>query len=152
MVLELNEENLQSEELLALMKRAGETCLFCENIPHDDSSAEVSVSFVTPGEIQQINREYRDKDSVTDVLSFPQYENREEMAEEEYLCLGDVIICPERAEEQAEEYGHSYTREMVYLMVHSMFHLLGYDHMNEEDKKIMRAKEEKVMTFMEIER
>ncbi len=152
MIMELNDNNIQKPELLALMKKAGEACLFVEDLPVDDESVEVSVSFVDKDEIKALNSMYRDKDSVTDVLSFPQYESQDEMREEEYLCLGDVIICPQKALEQAEEYGHSYTREMVYLMVHSMFHLLGYDHMQEDEKAVMRAREERVMKFMEIER
>ena len=129
MLLELNDENIQEASLIELMKKAGELCLEHE-----------------------INHQYRDKDAVTDVLSFPQYESQEEMFAEEYLCMGDVMICPEKAAEQAEEYGHSYEREMVYLMVHSMFHLLGYDHMTEEDKQEMREKEEAVMEEMGITR
>ena len=152
MLLELNDENLQEPSLIELMKKAGELCLIHEGVPHDDDSVEVSVSFIAKDEIREINLQYRDKDSITDVLSFPQYESQEEMLAEEYLCIGDVIICPERAAEQAEEYGHSYEREMVYLMVHSMFHLLGYDHMTEEDKKEMREKEEAVMEEMGITR
>ncbi len=152
MIMELNENNVQKPELLALMKKAGEACLFVEDLPIADERVEVSVSFVDKDEIKELNSTYRDKDSVTDVLSFPQYESQDEMREEEYLCLGDVIICPQRALEQAEEYGHSYTREMVYLMVHSMFHLLGYDHMDEDEKAVMRSREERVMKFMEIER
>ncbi|MBQ4339870.1 MAG: rRNA maturation RNase YbeY [Firmicutes bacterium] len=152
MLLELNDENIQEASLIELMKKAGELCLEHEGIPNDDESTEVSLSFVTKEEIREINHQYRDKDAVTDVLSFPQYESQEEMLAEEYLCMGDVMICPEKAAEQAEEYGHSYEREMVYLMVHSMFHLLGYDHMTEEDKQEMREKEEAVMEEMGITR
>lgn len=150
MIIELNDELQQEEQLLAYMKQAGELCLKNEGLDFDDESTEVSLSFVTPEEIRQINRDYREKDAVTDVLSFPQYNSREEILQEPYVCLGDVIICPERAREQAEEYGHSYTREMVYLMVHSMLHLLGYDHMEEEEKAVMRAREEAVMNEMGI--
>ncbi|MBQ3390473.1 MAG: rRNA maturation RNase YbeY [Firmicutes bacterium] len=150
MIIELNDELQQEEQLLAYMKQAGELCLKNEGLDFDDESTEVSLSFVTPEEIRQINRDYREKDAVTDVLSFPQYNSREEILQEPYVCLGDVIICPGRAREQAEEYGHSYTREMVYLMVHSMLHLLGYDHMEEEEKAVMRAREEAVMNEMGI--
>ncbi|MDO4482062.1 MAG: rRNA maturation RNase YbeY [Bacillota bacterium] len=150
MILVLNDENIQDSGLISLMKKAGETCLRLEGVPFDDESAEVSVSFVSKEEIREINAEYRDKDSVTDVLSFPQYENLSEIRSEPYICLGDVIICPERAAEQAEDYGHSYEREMIYLMVHSMFHLLGYDHMDDEEKRIMRDKEESVMNELGI--
>ena len=150
MIIELNDELQQEESLLSLMKQAGELCLKNEGLEFGDETTEVSLSFVSPEEIREINREYREKDAVTDVLSFPQYNDQEEIREEAYACLGDVIICPERAREQSEEYGHSYTREMVYLMVHSMLHLLGYDHMTEEEKAVMRAREEAVMNEMEI--
>ncbi len=150
MIIELNDELQQEESLIALMKQAGELCLKNEGLDFSDETTEVSLSFVSPEEIREINRDYRDKDAVTDVLSFPQYNDQEEIKREPYACLGDVIICPERAREQAEEYGHSYTREMVYLMVHSMLHLLGYDHMEEDEKAVMRAREEAVMTEMDI--
>lgn len=150
MIIELNDELQQEESLIALMKQAGELCLKNEGLDFRDDTTEVSLSFVSPEEIREINRDYREKDAVTDVLSFPQYNDQEEIKQEPYVCLGDVIICPERAREQAEEYGHSYTREMVYLMVHSMLHLLGYDHMEEDEKAVMRAREEAVMTEMDI--
>ena len=150
MIIELNDELQQEESLIALMKQAGELCLKNEGLDFSDDTTEVSLSFVSPEEIREINRDYREKDAVTDVLSFPQYNDQEEIKREPYACLGDVIICPERAREQAEEYGHSYTREMVYLMVHSMLHLLGYDHMEEDEKAVMRAREEAVMTEMDI--
>ena len=152
MIIELNDELQQEESLLALMKQAGELCLKNEGLEYSDETTEVSLSFVSPEEIREINREYRDKDAVTDVLSFPQYNDQDEIREEVYACLGDVIICPERAREQAEEYGHSYTREMVYLMVHSMLHLLGYDHMEEDEKAVMREREEAVMNQIGVSR
>jgi probable rRNA maturation factor len=100
-----------------------------------------------------MNRDYRDKDSATDVLSFPQYEDvLTESENEVHVLLGDIVISLERAMEQAEDFGHSLTRELCYLTVHSMFHLFGYDHMTEEDKKIMRAKEEKILTAAGITR
>ena len=91
-------------------------------------------------------------DSVTDVLSFPQFEDKEQMPSEGELCLGDVVICVERAQQQAEEYGHSFEREMVYLLVHSLLHLLGYDHMDDDEKAIMREKEEHVMEHVDLRR
>lgn len=152
MMIILNDENQQEEALIDVMKQAGELCLAREGLPSGDETAEVSLSFVSKEEIQKINLLYREKDAVTDVLSFPQYESQQEMLEEEYLCLGDVMICPERAREQAEEYGHSYQREMVYLMVHSMLHLLCYDHMEDAEKAVMREKEEAVMQELGIAR
>ena len=152
------------------MKRAAELCLEGEEL--DPSQFSVSVSFVDKPEIQRLNREYRGVDEVTDVLSFPQYDSlfdlydeledadlAEEDAEyaamdgiedDEEMALGDVVICEEKCAEQAEEFGHSYERELIYLFVHSICHLLGYDHMTDEDKAEMRAKEEAVMTELNI--
>lgn len=136
------------------MEKALSVILSGEGI--DDEGAEVSVSFVTPEEIQSLNREYRGVDSVTDVLSFPQFDSVDDlidMQEETGVAeLGDVVICMERALSQAEEFGHPLEREVIYLFVHSILHLLGYDHMEEEDKKVMRAREEEVMTELGIER
>ena len=119
----------------------------------DPDIAEISLSFVSMDEIHQLNRDYRGVDRPTDVLSFPMVDDFEQLAEmyeqldewPEELLLGDVVICIEKALAQAEEYGHSKEREIVYLFTHSVLHLLGYDHMDEEDKKIMRAREEEVM-------
>ncbi|MCR1897860.1 rRNA maturation RNase YbeY [Irregularibacter muris] len=116
---------------------------------------EVSISFVSNEEIQELNREYRNKNTPTDVLSFPLVE-REDLdnmvqAQEEIL-LGDIIISISKALEQAEEYGHSFSRELSYLTVHGIYHLLGYDHMTQEEKKAMREKEEAVMEALQINR
>ena len=136
------------------MARALSVVLEKEGI--DEEGAEVSVSFVTPEEIQELNRDYRNVDRVTDVLSFPQYDSVDdmiEMQEETGVAeLGDVGICMERAKEQAEDFGHPLEREVIYLFVHSILHLLGHDHMEEEDKKEMRAREDEVMTELGIER
>ena len=152
MNIRLNEDNIQQEEIIKLMKEAGELCLEEEGLPFDDTT-EVSISFVSPLQIKELNAAYRDKDSETDVLSFPQYETLEEMKKEKnFLCLGDIIICPQIAAIQADECQHSLTRELVYLMVHSMFHLLGYDHQQEEQQRIMRKKEEKIMEKIGVTR
>ena len=109
--------------------------------------------FVGPDEIQALNSEYRGIDRVTDVLSFPQFAAlADEVPEVGEICLGDVVICKDKAEAQAEEFGHSFERELVYLFVHSVLHLLGYDHEEENDKKIMRQREEEIMAYMEIPR
>ena len=99
-----------------------------------------------------VNREYRGIDKVTDVLSFPQFENMGEMPSDGEICLGDVVICDEKVRQQAEEYGHSYDRELVYLFVHSLLHLAGYDHMEEDEKTIMRTKEEEIMQQVDLRR
>jgi len=153
MQLIFDEDNIPAKELCDKFEEAVKCCLLYENIEEDN--IEVSVSFVSPEEIQEINREHRNIDSVTDVLSFPQFDDIEEMLEAAKIqpaALGDVVICTERAKEQAEEYGHSIEREMVYLFVHSIFHLLGYDHMIDEEKQEMRVAEETVMSKLGLER
>ena len=117
-------------------------CLREEQLPED---VEVDLLFVDNEAIREMNLEYRDKDSATDVLSFPMYEPDEEIDDEEEVLLGDIVISLERAQEQCEEYGHSLEREVMYLLVHGLLHLAGYDHMDEEDKKVMRAQEEKLL-------
>ena len=107
------------------------------------------MTFVDNNRIHELNKEYRDKDSATDVLSFPLGENGEYDIDEDNGCklLGDIVISMERAMEQAELYGHSLQREVAYLTVHSMLHLLGYDHEKSGmDRVRMREKEEWVMT------
>lgn len=108
---------------------------------------EISFSVVDEDEIRSLNRDYRRKDSVTDVLSFPVFE-RDEI--EDSGLLGDVVICAKRAQEQAEEFGHSYEREIIYLTVHSILHLLGYDHEIEEEKIEMRSLEKEIMKELEV--
>ncbi|MFR8235876.1 MAG: rRNA maturation RNase YbeY [Anaerovoracaceae bacterium] len=146
----LEEGQVVDEGLLAKMKEAGELLLSEESI--DAVRAEISLTFVLPEEIKSLNAQYRGVDSVTDVLSFPQFESPEDFPEAGELCLGDVVICVERAEEQAAEYGHSKERELVYLFVHSLLHLLGYDHMEEDEKRVMREKEEHVMEHVDLRR
>ena len=110
--------------------------------------AEVSVTFVDNEEIRRLNARFRDKDSETDVLSFPLGENGEYDVNHDTgaKLLGDVVISMEKAAEQAQTFGHSFEREVCYLTVHSMLHLIGYDHMEPEEKRVMRLKEESVMT------
>lgn len=124
----------------------------------------VNVSIVSQEEIRELNRDNRDVDKVTDVLSFPMLEWREpekllhEISQYDYdpdtkcVFLGDIILCKQRIEEQAKEYGHSLLRESVYLTLHGVLHLMGYDHMVDEDKKIMRNKEEEILKILGSER
>jgi len=135
-----------SPEILETMKKSAARCLELEGV--DESRTEISVSFVEAEEIKRLNAEYRQVDSVTDVLSFPQFDDMSDIPEEGEICLGDVVICRQRAEEQAEEFGHSFEREIIYLFTHSILHLLGYDHMTDEDKSEMRAREEERMEYL----
>lgn len=116
--------------------------------------AEVDVTIVDDEEIHRLNRDYRGMDKPTDVLSFALDEEDEDEPEliggpEEHL-LGDIIISAETACRQAEEYGHGLERELVYLAIHGFFHLLGYDHMTEEDKAEMRPKEEEALRAINL--
>lgn len=112
--------------------------------------AELSVTFVENERIQEINREYRDKDRPTDVISFAMEEMGEGEMEINYggdapRILGDIIISIQKAEEQAEEYGHSVKRELGFLALHGLLHLLGYDHENEVDEKVMFDKQKEIL-------
>ena len=134
-----------TNDIIEIVKKSISEVLKEENL---DDNVQVSISFVGDEEIQELNRDFRGVDSSTDVLSFPM---DDEFKIEETI-LGDVIINTKRVVEQAKEFGHSNTRELSYLTVHSILHLLGYDHMEEEDKTIMRAKEKSIMKSLEIYR
>ena len=123
-----------------------------------DSKLIMTITFTTPEEIRKINKKYRKIDKATDVLSFPMFEKAEldeKIKNKDFLyedVLGDVIISIDKVKEQAEEYGHSFERELSYMLVHGFYHLMGYDHIEEEDKKIMRPKEEKILNELKITR
>lgn len=183
------------DEIRELMQSAAEQALENEfgaaleeiDLRIEDLPVDLSVSVVGYDEIQELNRDFRGIDRVTDVLSFPQFADRnqllemfgeyetvddeeaedsEEMSEDECfedecfedeewdpgVVLGDVVICYDRAVEQAEEYGTGIRRELVYLFVHSVFHLLGYDHMEEDERAEMRRREEQVLTAIQVTR
>lgn len=117
----------------------------------------VSVTLTTPENIRKYNKEYRNIDKETDVLSFPMFEKSElptiissNMEFED--VLGDMIISIQRVKQQAEEYGHSFERELAYMVVHSFYHLMGEDHMEEEERLVMRKKEEYVLDSLGIKR
>ncbi|OPJ56993.1 rRNA maturation RNase YbeY [Alkalithermobacter paradoxus] len=110
---------------------------------------EVSLSFVDNEEIHYLNREYRGVDRPTDVLSFPLLDDSFDIEEK---ALGDIVISLEKALEQSKEYNHSFEREVAFLVCHSMFHLMGYDHDTDENTKVMREKEERVLSKLNIVR
>lgn len=117
---------------------------------------EMSVNFVDNREIQELNRNYRQKDSPTDVISFAMQETGEGEVNIQGLdmpvILGDIVISVDRTKEQAEEYGHSLEREFAFLTVHGFLHLLGYDHLTEEDEKEMFSKQNEILSEFGIER
>ena len=128
-----------------------EKCFVEENL--QDKKLYVNMIFTTPDEIRKINKQFRKIDKVTDVLSFPMFA-KEEISKIKpngiQYILGDIVICIQKVQEQAIEYGHSFKRELAYMVVHSFYHLMGYDHIEEKDKKEMRIKEEKILKDLSI--
>ena len=147
------EENNEYENII---KKVVQECFKEENLL--DSKLYISITLTNPSNIRKINKEYRNIDKETDVLSFPMFEKNEldeKIKNKDFLyedVLGDIVISIERVKEQAEEYGHSFERELAYMVVHGFYHLMGYDHIKEEDKLIMRPKEEKVLKGLNIQR
>lgn len=135
-----------------LVRRCCHAVLVQENF---EGSAEISVTFVNDAQIRDLNKQHRNIDKATDVLSFPLGENGEYDVNMETgaKVLGDIVISMERAVAQAEEYGHPLQREVAFLTVHSMLHLLGYDHVNGGLEAVhMREKEEAVLTQLGLKR
>lgn len=143
-----------TKEYRALIKKAVKHVLAKSAL---GNGYEISVTIVDNEEIREINREFRQIDRATDVLSFPMLEFEDveaplEDTETDFeMPLGDIVLSLERAAEQAEEYGHSTEREIAFLTVHSMLHLLGYDHIDEADRLKMRAKEKQLMKELDLE-
>ena len=121
-----------------------------------DPECEVSLSIVSNDEIQEINKQFREIDAPTDVLSFPllTFEEGEQadVNENNEIMLGDIIISIDKAKAQAEEYGHGLKRELAFLTAHSMLHLMGYDHMEEEEQKEMFKKQDDILNNLGITR
>lgn len=133
-----------------LIEDCAKTALEEENITDD---AELSVTFTDNENIKKLNSEFRGIDRETDVLSFPLGDGEFECDPDNgAILLGDIVISLERAAAQAEEYGHSFRREVAFLITHSLFHLLGYDHMNEDEEREMFSKQEKVLEKIGIVR
>lgn len=138
------------------VKKVLEKCFKEEGL--ENSNLLITVTFTNPENIRKINKEYRNIDKATDVLSFPMFERNEiqDMIKKQEFehedMLGDLVISVEKVKEQAEEYGHSFERELSYMLVHGFYHLMGYDHVKEEDKKEMRPKEEKILNDLKISR
>ena len=154
----INLENTQEQVALepVVLERVQEGLQAVARLNDLAAEAEVDVTIVDDTEIHELNREYRGMDKPTDVLSFALDEDSEDSDEPELLgapeehLYGDIIISAETALRQAEEYGHGLERELTYLAVHGMFHLLGYDHMTEAEKAVMRAKEEEALRAINL--
>ena len=130
-------------DLRRLVKRAVIATLEFEDFGR---RAEVSVTFTDNEKIHALNREYRNVDRLTDVLSFPLSDGEDYDTDGDAVLLGDIVISLERAQTQAEEYGHSFEREVAFLTVHSMLHLLGYDHeTSPEDERDMFARQDEIL-------
>ena len=145
----------ENEEYNKLINKVIEECF--KNEKMESLKLYVSITLTVPDEIQKINKLYRKIDKPTDVLSFPMFEKEEiqKLKDEHYDVydvLGDIIISIPRVQEQAIEYGHSFERELAYMCVHGFYHLMGYDHMCDEDKEKMRAKEDEVLNALNITR
>lgn len=149
----LDETNEVQQAHIELVESLLQHAATIENI---EDGTEVSVTFVTNDAIQEINRDYRDKDQPTDVISFAMEElgdgEMEVVIEGMPRMLGDIIISIDRTQEQAEDFGHSFERELGFLAVHGFLHLLGYDHMNEVDEKIMFGKQDEILLSYGLER
>lgn len=145
----------QNEEYEKTIYKVIEECFKNEKL--DGLKLYISITLTVPEVIQELNAKYREIDKPTDVLSFPMFEPDEiaEMISENYQieeALGDMVISIPKVKEQAIEYGHSFERELAYMVVHSFYHIMGYDHMVESDKVVMRAKEDEILNKLHITR
>lgn len=145
----------ENEEYEKIINTVLEECFKTENL--ETLNVYMSIILTIPEEIRKINKEFRNIDKETDVLSFPMFEKEELQNISEYIgeipeVLGDIIVSIERVKQQAEEYGHSFERELAYMIVHGFYHIMGEDHIEEEDKVKMRAKEENILNKLNIKR
>lgn len=154
LIIDNRQEKFEIEE--SLIKKLEEIIIESLKYEEYELDYEVSLSFVENEEIRELNRDFRGKDSITDVLSFPLLDDEFDLFVDEEMefieSLGDIVISLDRAYEQSEEYNHSFFREICFLVTHSIFHLLGYDHDTEENTKIMRSKEEYILNKLNITR
>lgn len=146
----------ECKEYENIIKKVVEQCFIEENL--ENSKLYISITLTTPEHIHEINKQYRNVDKETDVLSFPMFEKYEldnKIKNQDFEhedVLGDIVISIEKVKGQAEEYGHSFEREFSYMIVHGFYHLMGYDHIEEKDKIVMRPKEENVLNKLGIRR
>lgn len=145
----------ENTKYLELVEKVIEKAFYTEGI--DKINLYINVILTNPENIRKANKEYRNIDKETDVLSFPMFEKQEiekmmQDGNNTQDILGDIIISIPRVEEQAKEYGHSFEREFAYMLIHGFYHLMGYDHIEDDDKKQMREKEENVLNLLNISR
>lgn len=144
----------ENDEYKELINKVIDKCFEEENLK--TTNLYISITLTTPENIRSINKEYRNIDKETDVLSFPMFEQeeiKEIIKSKQHIVedvLGDIVISIKKVQEQAIEYEHSFQRELAYMLVHGFYHLMGYDHIKEEDKQKMRPKEEKILQDLKI--
>ena len=144
----------KKEEYETTIKKVLEKCFQEEKL--DKTKLYIEITLTTPEQIQKINKRFRNIDKATDVLSFPIFEKEEieiglkENKFQNKSILGSIIISIEKVKEQAKEYGHSFERELSYMLVHGFYHLMGYDHIEKNDKVQMRKKEENILNILKI--
>ena len=144
--IEIVYEGQIAEQEAELIRNAAETALSEEKQPGD-----VTVMITDEEQIRILNRDFRNIDRVTDVLTFPAWEG-EQLATVPDGYLGDIAICYKRAEEQSKEYGHSIDRELAFLTIHGCLHLCGYDHLEPDEEKIMRARQTEILNKLGLRR
>lgn len=150
-LIDINYENIEPNyEYEELIQTVTETCFEEEKL--DDTDLYLSITLSDETYIHKINKETRKVDKPTDVLSFPMFEKDEIPKTKTGIpdVLGDIIICIPIVEKQAIEYEHSFERELAYMLVHGFYHLMGYDHIEEEEKLQMREKEENILSKLKI--
>ena len=146
----------QDEKYEKIISNVLDECFKVEGL--ENSKLIVSVTLTTPENIKELNYKYRNIDKATDVLSFPMFEKDEidsiiiNKEFENIDVLGDMVISIPQVEIQAREYGHSFERELSYMVVHSFYHLMGYDHMTDDDASIMEAKQRAILDNLNITR
>ncbi len=147
----------KDESYINLIKKVISRCFKEEKL--DGLNIYISITLTTKEQIKKLNKQYRNIDKETDVLSFPMFEKNEidkiikDRQKQPILeVLGDIVISTQQVSEQAIEYGHSFERELSYMIVHGFYHLMGYDHIKEDDKNVMRPKEEKILQELKITR
>ena len=146
----------KNKEYESIIKHVLEKCFIEEKL--DKLKLYINIILTNPENIKEINKKYRNIDKETDVLSFPMFEKIEieEMKAKNqndfYEVLGDIVISIDKVKRQAVEYEHSFERELAYMVVHGFYHINGYDHIDENDKKIMREKEENILNQLNIQR
>ncbi len=122
--------------------------VFCKEYKIPISNNILTIHHVSSEKIRNINKEYRNVDKVTDVLSFPMYDDINDLLDDSHLHMGDIIICEDKIKEQAIEYNHSIELEYIYLLIHSLLHLIGYDHIKADEKVLMRNEEKRLLNIL----